>query len=125
MTGGRLNRFNIVKQSKDYDQLGAYVKHWIPELRDVPTDYVHEPWKMTQFQQMQYNVQLGVDYPNPVIPPFQPKPYDGAKKAAGRGPAGARSGGGGGRSRPPNRSGGNKHQKYEMKSLKEGRFDFK
>ena len=33
MTGGRLNRFNIVKQSKDYDSHGDYVRHWLPELK--------------------------------------------------------------------------------------------
>merc|ERR1740129_421486 len=32
MTGGRVNRFNIVKQSKDYDKEGDYVRHWCPEL---------------------------------------------------------------------------------------------
>jgi deoxyribodipyrimidine photo-lyase len=56
MTGGRLNRFNIVKQSKDYDQ-------------NVPTQYIHEPWKMNDLHQIEYNVRLGVDYPNPIVPP--------------------------------------------------------
>mmetsp|Transcript_15137 Transcript_15137/g.23033 ORF Transcript_15137/g.23033 Transcript_15137/m.23033 type:complete len:402 (+) Transcript_15137:3-1208(+) len=69
MTGGRLNRFNIVKQSKDYDQHGEYVKHWIPELKNVPTQYVHEPWKLSNEQQTDFGVRLGVDYPNPLVPP--------------------------------------------------------
>jgi deoxyribodipyrimidine photo-lyase len=123
MTGGRLNRFNTVKQSKDYDQHGDYVRHWIPELKDVPNQLVHEPWKMNQFEQMQYNVRLGVDYPNPIVPPFQPKPYE-------RGEAGGDSNRGDGgnnrnKQRKPNKGGGNRHQKYEMKSLKEGRFELK
>eukprot|EP00546_Thalassionema_frauenfeldii_P002476 CAMPEP_0178935750 /NCGR_PEP_ID=MMETSP0786-20121207/24732_1 /TAXON_ID=186022 /ORGANISM="Thalassionema frauenfeldii, Strain CCMP 1798" /LENGTH=439 /DNA_ID=CAMNT_0020613959 /DNA_START=159 /DNA_END=1478 /DNA_ORIENTATION=+ len=46
MTGGRLNRFNIVKQSKDYDQHGDYVRHWLPELKNLPIEFVHEPWKI-------------------------------------------------------------------------------
>ena len=48
MTGGRVNRFNLVKQSKDYDADGAYVRHWLPELANVPTEKVHEPWKMSK-----------------------------------------------------------------------------
>merc|ERR1712151_1360364 len=76
MTGGRLNRFNIVKQSKDYDKNGDYVRHWIPELKDLPNKFVHEPWKMNQREQNEYNCQLGVDYPNPITKPFYPKPRD-------------------------------------------------
>jgi deoxyribodipyrimidine photo-lyase len=121
MTGGRLNRFNIVKQSKDYDQHGEYVRLWIPELKDVPTELVHEPWKMTQFQQMQYNVQLGLDYPNPIVPPFQPKPYERRDSEARKDSSTTTKG----KQRKPNRGSGNKHQKYEMKSLKEGRFELK
>lgn len=48
MTGGRINRFNTVKQSKDYDQHGDYVRHWLPELKNVPTEFVHEVSKVYQ-----------------------------------------------------------------------------
>jgi deoxyribodipyrimidine photo-lyase len=36
--------FNPVKQGRDHDPDGSYVRRWVPELRDVPTRYVHEPW---------------------------------------------------------------------------------
>ena len=143
MTGGRINRFNIVKQSRDYDQYGEYIKLWIPELANVPVPYVHEPWKMTQFQQIEYNCHLGLDYPNPIIPPF-------AYNASGQ-PGSGRHGdsGGGGRNgggkhnnnhhhhhgssssqsnrekqRKPNGSQRNRHQKYEMTGLKEGQYNY-
>lgn len=121
MTGGRLNRFNIVKQSKDYDQHGEYVKLWLPELKDVPIQFVHEPWKMTPFQQIEYKVKLGVDYPLPIIQP--------------------NSGGGNSYSANTNTSRDGKHQKqmgkqrkennknrgqkYDMKSVKTGGYDIK
>lgn len=63
--------FNTVKQSRDYDPDGAYVRHWLPALRNVPSDLVHEPWKMTQQQQTQFDCILGVDYPNPVVDLFK------------------------------------------------------
>jgi deoxyribodipyrimidine photo-lyase len=36
--------FNPVTQGKKFDPDGEYVRRWVPELRDVPTTYVHEPW---------------------------------------------------------------------------------
>ena len=116
MTGGRLNRFNIVKQSKDYDQHGDYVRHWCPELAKVPNQFVHEPWKMNQFQQAEFDCRLGVDYPTPVIPPTQPK-YNPNNKG------GNSRGGNDGKQRKKNNSKNNRHQQYVMKSLKQGRID--
>jgi deoxyribodipyrimidine photo-lyase len=59
--------FNITKQSKDYDRAGFYIKHWCPELADIPADRLHEPWHMSAPEQQQWQVQLGVDYPWPVV----------------------------------------------------------
>lgn len=59
--------FNILKQSKDYDPEGKYVKHWLPELARVPASKVHEPWKLLPVEQQRFGVQIGVDYPNPVV----------------------------------------------------------
>jgi deoxyribodipyrimidine photo-lyase len=36
--------FNPTTQGKRWDPDGAYVKRWLPELRDVPAERVHEPW---------------------------------------------------------------------------------
>jgi deoxyribodipyrimidine photo-lyase len=59
--------FNIPKQSKDYDADGTYVKHWLPELQAIPAAKVHEPWKLQPVEQRRFGVQLGVDYPHPVV----------------------------------------------------------
>lgn len=123
MTGGRLNRFNIAKQSKDYDQHGDYVRRWIPELKNVPNEFVHEPWKMTSFQQTECNVRLGVEYPNPIVPPN-------AWKGDGPNSGGGKSGGSTNnargnkqqRQRKPNQNPNNRGQKYEMKSVKTGGY---
>jgi len=63
--------FNILKQSKDYDPQGAYVKHWLPELASVPAAKVHEPWKLLPVEQQRFGVRVGVDYPNPVVDLFK------------------------------------------------------
>ncbi|RZU33951.1 cryptochrome/photolyase family protein [Blastococcus saxobsidens] len=36
--------FNPVTQGKKFDPDGAYVKRWVPELRDLDPRHVHEPW---------------------------------------------------------------------------------
>ncbi len=59
--------FNIPKQAKDYDPKGDYVRYWLPELADIPGDKVHQPWKLSKDEQKQYNMRLGVDYPNPMV----------------------------------------------------------
>jgi deoxyribodipyrimidine photo-lyase len=34
----------MLKQAKDYDPHGEYVRLWCPELKDVPDEHVHHPW---------------------------------------------------------------------------------
>ena len=63
--------FNIGKQTKDYDPQGKYIKHWLPELASLPGDKVRDPGKLTKEEQKRYGVQLGVDYPRPVVDFFK------------------------------------------------------
>ncbi|MBD1858427.1 MULTISPECIES: DASH family cryptochrome [Leptolyngbya] len=63
--------FNIIKQSKDYDPDGSYVKHWLPALKDVPAAKVHEPWKLLPVEQQRFQVRIGVDYPRPIVDLFK------------------------------------------------------
>ena len=63
--------FNTIKQSKDYDPDGDYVRHWCPELSDVPKRFVHTPWEMPPSEQKRCGCVIGVDYPNPVVDLFK------------------------------------------------------
>ncbi len=63
--------FNISKQSGDYDREGKYVKHWLPELAQIPAAKVHEPWKLLPVEQERFGVNIGVDYPQPVVDLFK------------------------------------------------------
>ena len=38
--------FNPVKQGRDHDPDGDYIRRYVPELRDVPGPAVHEPWTL-------------------------------------------------------------------------------
>jgi len=120
MTGGRLNRFNIVKQSKDYDCDGDYVRLWIPEMKDLPNELIHEPWKMTAEQESQFGVRLGVDYPKPIVKPFVPRANNDQGRNGGRRNNKGWKGKGGDEKKKNSNLG--KGQRKEMKSLKEGNY---
>jgi deoxyribodipyrimidine photo-lyase len=38
--------FNPVLQGEKFDPKGTYVRRWVPELADVPDEFVHRPWSM-------------------------------------------------------------------------------
>jgi deoxyribodipyrimidine photo-lyase len=59
--------FNPILQGKKFDPQGDYVRHWVPELADVPTKYIHNPWEMPEQIQSQIGVHLGIDYPHPMV----------------------------------------------------------
>lgn len=59
--------FNIVNQAEKYDTKGEYVRHWLPELADVPQEFIHEPQRMAVEQQKLAGVEIGKDYPKPMI----------------------------------------------------------
>lgn len=59
--------FNIIKQSQKYDPDGAYVKHWIPSLRKLPNDKVHQPFMLTEEEQSGYGFVIQKDYPQPCL----------------------------------------------------------
>ncbi len=47
--------FNPITQGEKFDPDGEYIRTWVPELKDVPTKEIHQPWD------------LDVDYPKPIV----------------------------------------------------------
>ncbi|MGB0192877.1 MAG: FAD-binding domain-containing protein [Candidatus Micropelagos thuwalensis] len=58
--------YNPVKQSMDHDPSGAFIRRWVPELQEVGSDWIHEPWKMDAGQQQKVQVKIGDTYPAPL-----------------------------------------------------------
>jgi len=59
--------FNPITQSEKFDKNGEYIRKWVPELTNVPNEFIHTPWEMTTSQQSRYKVRIGKDYPEPII----------------------------------------------------------
>lgn len=62
-----LRIYNPIKQARDQDPQGDFVRKWLPALKNVPTAWIFEPWLMTPELQTQYQCIIGKDYPAPVI----------------------------------------------------------
>ncbi|MEM0999706.1 MAG: DASH family cryptochrome [Bacteroidota bacterium] len=61
--------FHTLVQADRYDGKGAYVRHWIPELKAVPDGRVHTVFAQPVADLQRWNVSLGDDYPMPVVVP--------------------------------------------------------
>lgn len=59
--------FNPIVQGEKFDPNGDYVKTWIPELEDVPFNYVHRPWEAPADVLEEAGVTLGLMYPQPIV----------------------------------------------------------
>lgn len=59
--------FNPMTQGKKFDSHGDYVRRWVPELAEVPDKYIHVPWEMAPIELAACGVQLGRDYPHPMV----------------------------------------------------------
>jgi deoxyribodipyrimidine photo-lyase len=54
--------YNPVKQSRDQDPDGRFIRRWVPELAPVPDAALHEPWKLDDFGAL-----VGDRYPRPIL----------------------------------------------------------
>ncbi len=59
--------YNPVKQSQDHDPDGIFIKMWVPELRDYPKEYIHEPWELPPIVRESMDVLKDDHYPKPII----------------------------------------------------------
>lgn len=59
--------YNPIKQGEEKDPDGEFIKKWLPELSELPAPFFHTPWLMTPMEQLMYKVELGKDYPAPII----------------------------------------------------------
>lgn len=61
--------YNPVKQSQDQDPEGTFIRYWLPELRKLPTDMIHTPWRMDAGVLKRHGVVLDENYPRVIVSP--------------------------------------------------------
>ena len=59
--------FNPVLQGEKFDGSGSYIRHWIPELSQVPDIWIHHPYDLSAEALKAFGVVLGEDYPEPMV----------------------------------------------------------
>ncbi len=59
--------FNPITQSQKFDADGRFIRMYLPELLGVDAKFLHQPWTMTADEQRTAKVQIGRDYPAPIV----------------------------------------------------------
>jgi deoxyribodipyrimidine photo-lyase len=59
--------FNPVIQGTKFDPDGSYIRRWVPELRKVPNEWIHQPWAAPGTVLEAAGVSLGEHYPQRLV----------------------------------------------------------
>ena len=59
--------YNPIKQARDHDPKGQFVRRWLPAMRRVPDTWLFEPWRMPEELQARCGVRVGEDIARPVV----------------------------------------------------------
>jgi deoxyribodipyrimidine photo-lyase len=59
--------FNPVSQGEKFDPHGGYVRRWCPELAKLPDPWLHSPWEAPPEVLARAGLELGRDYPHPIV----------------------------------------------------------
>lgn len=59
--------FNPVTQAERFDKQARYIKHWVPELANLPDKIALAPWQSSVEVLRSYQFTLGKDYPEPIV----------------------------------------------------------
>lgn len=67
--------FNPILQGEKFDADGEYVKTFVPELSRLDKKFIHKPFDAPKDVLKKANIELGKDYPKPVVDHAQARQY--------------------------------------------------
>lgn len=59
--------YNPVKQSIEKDPDGVFIRKWLPELAQLPNEFIHEPAKLPPLDALLLNFEIQRDYCLPIV----------------------------------------------------------
>lgn len=59
--------FNPITQSTKFDPEGHFIRRYVPELAKLPNRVLHAPWLAPASELQRAGVELGVNYPRPIV----------------------------------------------------------
>jgi deoxyribodipyrimidine photo-lyase len=59
--------FNPVTQSEKFDKEGKFIRRYLPALEHCPNKWIHAPWLMPASEQEKCGVNIGKNYPVPIV----------------------------------------------------------
>jgi deoxyribodipyrimidine photo-lyase len=59
--------FNPVAQSEKFDAAGKFIRRYLPQLAGLPDKLIHAPWLARPIDLAGAGIELGRDYPTPVV----------------------------------------------------------
>lgn len=62
-----LRLYNPVKQARDLDPQGEFVRRWVPELAAVPTEWIFMPWAIPESLRYEFGLHGDSEYPAPMV----------------------------------------------------------
>ncbi|AZI45095.1 uracil-DNA glycosylase (plasmid) [Deinococcus psychrotolerans] len=55
----RVRIYSPTRQAKQQDPAGEFIRCWVPELQDAPSDFIHAPWEWSGSSRL--------NYPTPIV----------------------------------------------------------
>ena len=59
--------FNPITQSEKFDSEGKFIRRYVPQLGKLGNKQIHAPWLLTKMELDHAGVELGVNYPAPIV----------------------------------------------------------
>jgi deoxyribodipyrimidine photo-lyase len=63
--------FNPMLQGRKFDPGGNYVRRWVPELGEMAAQWIHSPWEAPAEALSTAGIELGREYPEPMVDHFE------------------------------------------------------